>query len=62
MGGAKGEKGIAKKEDEEEEREEPRLRPQSLNRMLQALLVHHFSLMKVLACTTTKSKTLEENE
>lgn len=36
MGAESGEEGV-------------RLRPQSLNRMLQALLTHHFSLMKMLA-------------
>lgn len=32
------------------------LRPQSRNRMLQALLVHHFSLLKMLAHALIESK------
>lgn len=34
------------------------LRPQSQNRMLQALLIHHFSLMKMLGCSLVESTSM----
>ncbi len=56
-GGGGGKGGVVKEEvgGAKEEEEEPHLRPQSWNRMLQALLVHHFSLMKMLACILIES-------